>query len=130
MSHAVFSLPNILIPAVLQTVRTRGYNQSSNTPTKQCIVAATEERFTLQRQRLHERCDFSLVSVRLYTRAILYPRHLSPIACTSREVASHVTSNSDVYEIDPSMQMSFLKAALYLPSTTVAVPSITYSTLP
>ena len=85
---------------------------------------ATEERFTPQTQGISERCDFhSVHSISTCRKFRLYPRHLSPIASTSfsRWVASHVTSDSDVCEIDLRMQMSFLNAVLW--QTSILLPT-------
>lgn len=40
-----------------------------------------------------------LTSFRFYTRKILYTRHLSPVACTPRQVHSHVPSDSYVFVV-------------------------------
>ena len=36
--------------------------------------------------------------------------YLSPVACTPTKVIRHMTSNSDVCEIDLDMHMNFLQA--------------------
>ena len=69
------------------------------------------ELFTLQRQRLHEKCHIhsfhsSSTRVKICTQAIFFP-----VVCTPREVIRQMTSDFDVNEVDVENQLNFLNPA-------------------
>ena len=66
-----------------------------------------QEHFTLQRQRLHDRCHVhsSLTSGKLWTNTIF-----SSVTCTPRKVIRHMTFDFDIRKTDLDVQRSFLNA--------------------
>ena len=90
-----------------------GYNWSANISTKHCsflvlffnwrVIHATKTRITWQKS--HSFGPFQFHTRKFCSRAI------SPVACTPRKVIMHMTSDFEVREIDPGMQISFLNDA-------------------
>ena len=113
MLHAIFNLlskKNNDKDSVPQTFRMGSTTEAQ--PFQQNTAVSLFVRFTLQRQRLYVwQMSHSFRPFQFFTRKILYPHYLSPVACTPRKVIRHVTSQFDVREVEMDMQTSRLNAA-------------------